>query len=112
MKDLIVVIPGITGSELALNGKPVWGLSGQALMLGVLTLGKRVERLKLPDGFGDSLPTGQGDGEPDDGVRPTGLMTDLHVIPGMWAPIKGYGLLTKFFAENFSVTTPTQERPG
>ena len=30
---------------------------------------------------------------PRDGVEPAGLMPDLHVLPGIWTPVKGYDLL-------------------
>ena len=68
----------------------MWGLSGRAIMKGVRSLGRSVKPLRLPEGFGDTLPEKEGEGEPKDGVRATKLIPDLHVIPGLWSPIKGY----------------------
>ena len=62
--------------------------------------------------FGGSLPEKEGEGEPDDGVRATRLMPDLHVIPGLWSPIKGYTALAQFFGDRFTVTTPTDGSAG
>jgi hypothetical protein len=61
-------------------------------MQGVTSLGRSVDRLKLPEGFGDALPEKPGEGEPDDGVRATRLMPDLHVVPGLWSPVKMRGV--------------------
>jgi hypothetical protein len=81
-------------------------------MNGVLSLGRSVDRLKLPEGLGDNLPKDEGDGEPDDGVQATRLMSDLHVIPGLWSPIKGYSALVRFFQDRFTVHPATDTRPG
>lgn len=75
MGDLIVVIPGITGSVLELNGKEVWGLSGTAIAGNLLSLGRNIKGLALPEGIGDEAP--------GDGVRATCLMPDLHLLPGL-----------------------------
>src|SRR5271166_4470716 len=112
MQDLVVIVPGITGSALALRKKPVWSLSGRAITRGVITLGRNVKHLRLPDGFGDSLPVQPGQGEPDDGVCATGLMGDLHVIPGVWSPIKGYSQLVRYFEDQFTATQTSPDQPG
>ena len=107
-----MIVPGITGSALAVRNKPVWALSGRAIMRSVVTVGRNVKRLRLPDGFGDTLPLDPGQGEPADGVHATGLMGDLHVIPGVWSPIKGYSQLVRYFEDQFTATQTTPERPG
>ena len=112
LRDVVVVIPGITGSVLTTDDGDVWGLSGRAIMRGIVTLGRSVDRLRLPEGFGHSLPEHEGEGEADDGIRATGLMSDLHVIPGLWSPIKGYSALTGFFRDRFEVTPPSETSPG
>jgi hypothetical protein len=38
---------------------------------------------------------GIGDDHPGDGVVPTGLMPDVHALPGIWTPIKGYDRLVE-----------------
>src|SRR5262245_17373373 len=84
--DLVVVIPGIQGSSLARDGVEVWGLSAGTLIKALANLGRDIKRLQLPPGVGDD--------NPGDGVVATGLLGDLHVIPGVWSPIRGYiGLL-------------------
>ena len=72
MTDLVVIVPGITGSALAVHGKPVWSLSGAAVMRGVLSLGKSIETLKLPEGPGDSLPISDARVSPMMGFQPRG----------------------------------------
>jgi pimeloyl-ACP methyl ester carboxylesterase len=87
MNQLVVVVPGILGSTLADSGGMVWEVSGRAALRAVLTLGRSLQRLKLPAGIGDE--------HPGDGVEPVALMADLHVIPGIWTPLKGYDRVTK-----------------
>jgi pimeloyl-ACP methyl ester carboxylesterase len=114
MADVVVIIPGITGSVLAIGDdrNEVWGLSGRAIMKGVVTIGRSIDRLILPKGFGDDLPELEGEGEPCDQVRATRLMPDLHVIPGLWSPIKGYSALADEFIRRFDIRRPTADLPG
>jgi hypothetical protein len=114
MPDLVVVVPGITGSVLAVGDdkNEVWGLSGRAIMNGVRNMSQSVQHLRLPEGFGNTLPEKKGEGEPSDDVRATKLMADLHVIPGLWSPIKGYDALVNKLKEWFTLIAPTAERPG
>jgi pimeloyl-ACP methyl ester carboxylesterase len=83
--DLVVVLPGITGSQLRRDGKLVWGPSAGAALRAIRTFGRSIKRLQLPDDIADSGP--------GDGVEPAGLMPDLHVLPGIWTPVKGYDVL-------------------
>jgi hypothetical protein len=46
IRDLIVVIPGILGSVLEREGKEVWGLSGEAMIGNLLSLGRRLAFVK------------------------------------------------------------------
>ncbi|HST85548.1 MAG TPA: hypothetical protein VLL08_27665 [Kineosporiaceae bacterium] len=85
--DLVVVVPGIMGSTLTQHGKPVWSLSGGAIVRAVVTLGRHVKDLRLPNGIGDD--------HPDDGVEASALMPTLHAIPGIWTPVRGYDVLVK-----------------
>jgi hypothetical protein len=96
MPDLIVVIPGITGSVLATDDGDVWALSGRAIATGLLPPGRSLRRLKLREGIGDE--------EPDDGLRATALMSDLHLLPGVWSPIKGYPLLLEELRRRFTIS--------
>src|SRR5207249_479451 len=44
---------------------------------------------------GLQLPEGIGDDHPGDGVIPVALMPDLHALPGIWTPLKGYDPLLR-----------------
>jgi pimeloyl-ACP methyl ester carboxylesterase len=80
--DLIVVLPGIMGSTLAKDGRLVWAPSAGSVLRAIGTFARSVTGLQLPDGIGDR--------HPDDGVEPVALMPDLHLLPGLWTPLKGY----------------------
>ena len=84
--DLVVVLPGILGSTLRGEGRLVWAPSAGSVLRAVRTFGASVKSLELPTGIGDDHPM--------DGVEPAGLMPDLHVLPGIWTPVKGYDVLT------------------
>lgn len=95
MKDMVVVLPGIMGSILQKDGKDLWNVSGQAIWQVVRSLGDRLDDLKLE---GDD-PEG---GDLDDGVTTTGLITDTHLIPGLWK-IDGYDKTSRLIIDNFKV---------
>lgn len=87
--DLVVVVPGVMGSSLAdAEGHEVWGVGARGISDALRTLGGSIRDLTLPDD--------QGDGPAPDGVTSTGLIAGLHVIPGIWSPIDGYGRLEEF----------------
>jgi hypothetical protein len=83
--DVVVVLPGIMGSQLRQNGHLVWGPSAGAALRAITTFGRSVRRIQLPYGIGDD--------HPGDGVEPAGVMPDLHLLPGIWTPVKGYDVL-------------------
>jgi pimeloyl-ACP methyl ester carboxylesterase len=85
--DLVVVVPGIMGSALYRGDTPIWDLSLGGLTQALKTLGGSIRGLTLPEGVGDNPP--------DDGIRADHLIHDLHVIPGLWAPIRGYDRLVQ-----------------
>ena len=85
--DLVVVLPGILGSTLSKDGHPVWAPSAGSALRAIGTFGASVTRLQLPVGIGDDHPY--------DGVERVGLMPDLHVLPGIWTPVKGYDKLLR-----------------
>ncbi len=90
--DLVVVLPGITGSTLGVKGDDgspasanlIWAPSAGAVWK-LLTGGNSILKHALPDGIGDQ--------NPGDGVEPVALMPDVHVLPGIWTPIRGYDVL-------------------
>jgi hypothetical protein len=84
VKDVVIILPGISGSVLAKDGKEIWGLSGQALWAALRTLGGSLELLRL-----DST-TRYG----EDGITATSVIHDAHLIPGL-SKIDGYTALVK-----------------
>jgi hypothetical protein len=104
--DLVVVVPGITGSSLAdADDREVWGLGPGGVLRALATLGGSLRSLTLPPGLGD---------EPaPDGVTATGLIRGLHVIPGVWSPIPGYAALERFLArERFGLIPDRPDEAG
>jgi hypothetical protein len=96
MPDVVVLLPGITGSVLKQHGKVVWGFSADTIGKALLTLGGSMERtLSLPndDPSKDDL---------DDGIVADALIPDLHLIPGFWK-IDGYTRIAEALAANFEL---------
>ncbi|MGY1582582.1 esterase/lipase family protein [Streptomyces sp. MN13] len=94
--DLVVVVPGIMGSRLAdADGREVWGPSGEALLRGIRTLGGSLKGLALPKGVLD--------GHPGDGVRPVGVMRDVHGLPGLSPLVEGYTDLLGWLQRHFTL---------
>lgn len=97
MPDIVVLLPGITGSELRHNGEIVCGWSGRALLSNLFTQGRDyVDKLWVTN---DS-PTAE---KLDDGIEATRLLPDLHVLPGIWK-IDGYGAVADYITSQFEVT--------
>ena len=104
VSDLVVVVPGIQGTQLYKDGKPIWALSGKGLWKGLRTLGKNVKSLALPDGVGDE--------NPGDKIEPCGLMPDLHGIPGIGPHIGGYADLSRWLQRTVGLQPATPDRAG
>ena len=96
MGDVIVLLPGITGSVLQRNGNDAWALSGGAILRGVLTGGGSLRELALEDDPPDKDDLG-------DGVTADRLIEDVHVVPGLWR-IDGYTRLRLAIEQAFEVT--------
>lgn len=47
LRDIVVILPGITGSVLQKDGKDIWAVSGQAAWQAVRTFGDSLYQLKL-----------------------------------------------------------------
>ncbi|MBK6872816.1 MAG: hypothetical protein IPG94_16020 [Kineosporiaceae bacterium] len=101
--DLVVVLPGITGSTLLRAGNPVWAVTPGTLIEAITHLGRHLAVLQLPEGIGDE--------HPGDGVEPGQLMPTLHGIPGVWTPIKGYTELLDHL-RGLGYREPTGDQPG
>ena len=97
MKDIIVLLPGITGSVLEKDGKVVWGFGGKSIAKALFTRGKSMR---------DALMLTGDDPEADDlgdGVTATRLIPDLHLIPKVWK-IDGYTKIADQIQARFDVT--------
>ncbi len=93
MQDLVVVLPGITGSVLQKDGKDIWALSGESLWQYISSRGASLDSLRLPPHPPDNPP--------DDGVRATRVVSSFHGIFGL-AKIDGYTDLVQAIKANFS----------
>jgi hypothetical protein len=61
MSDFIVLIPGILGSVLVKDGREVWGASGSSIARNLMTFGKALNALELPEGRTDEWDCGGND---------------------------------------------------
>jgi hypothetical protein len=96
MRDVVVCIPGITGSVLQKDGKDVWNISGGALLGALTTLGRSIADLKLEEDPPDQDDLG-------DGITAPEVIRDVHLIPGLWK-IDGYTKMLRTIEETFDVT--------
>jgi pimeloyl-ACP methyl ester carboxylesterase len=99
VRDVVVVVPGIMGSELFdAKNRPVWSVSAGGLVHAIRTFGRSLRKLELDKCIGDHCPTGE------KAVTATALVKSLHVIPGLWSPIVGYdGLLDFLRSSRFNL---------
>jgi hypothetical protein len=95
MPDVVVVLPGITGSVLQKDGTDVWAVSGGAVANALRTLGRSIQDLALPPGTPPVADLG-------DGVTAPRLVSDVHIIPGLWK-IDGYSHLIAAIERHFDV---------
>jgi hypothetical protein len=85
--DIVVLVPGITGSVLERNGEEVWAASAGAVLRGVFSRGESIQDLRLGEDPPDVDDLG-------DGVKATKLAADVHIFPGLWK-IDGYTKVAK-----------------
>lgn len=83
--DVVVLIPGITGSVLQRDGKDVWAPTAGVALRAVLSLGHSIEQLELRGGDDPAAD------DLGDGITATRVLPDLHVLPGLNWKIDGYG---------------------
>jgi pimeloyl-ACP methyl ester carboxylesterase len=95
MRDVVVVLPGITGSVLQKDGKDVWNVTGGSVLRALLSLGQNVKDLALTEDPPDVDDLG-------DGVTASKVMRDIHLIPGLWK-IDGYSKTLKYVTDTFDV---------
>lgn len=91
-RDLVVLLPGITGSVLAdKKGREVWSPSLGTVWRAITSLGKSIERLEL------------GGDEVDDGVTATRLVPDVTLVPG-FVKIDGYTRISEELCKRLGLT--------
>ncbi len=95
MRDVVVVLPGITGSVLQKDGKDVWNVTAGSVLRALLSLGQNVKDLALEEDPPDVDDLG-------DGVTATQVMRDIHLIPGLWK-IDGYSKTLQYVTDTFDV---------
>jgi hypothetical protein len=93
MRDVVVLVPGITGSALRKDGQDLWALSGASFFSGLKTLGRNLDALRMA-GEDESLD------DLGDGVTPHRLIQDLHLVPGLWK-IDGYTAIARSLATHY-----------
>jgi pimeloyl-ACP methyl ester carboxylesterase len=97
MPDIVVLLPGITGSVLKKDGKTVWGFHGKSIAGTLFSRGGSLRRaLTLADDPVDQDDLG-------DGVEAASLINDLHLLPGLWK-IDGYSKVSDTILARFDVT--------
>lgn len=97
MPDVIVLLPGITGSVLQKDGRDVWAPTASSLLAALFSLGKSLDVLKLGSDPVDRDDLG-------DGVKATRIVPDVHLIPGLWK-IDGYTKVSLAIRNTFAVET-------
>lgn len=91
-RDLVVLLPGITGSVLAdKTGREVWSPSLGTVWRAITSLGKSIEGLELA---GDEV---------DDGVTATRLVPDVTLVPGL-VKIDGYTRISEELCKRLGLT--------
>lgn len=96
LRDIVILLPGISGSVLQKNGKVVWGYSGRPLGTTLMTRGRWLRENLLLNG------DHPGPAALDDGIVATAAMPDLHLLPGLWK-IDGYTRVARTLTDRFAL---------
>lgn len=95
VSDVVVLLPGISGSTLSKDGKVVWGADLGGIWRVIKSGGDSIRSLALTHGDDPA--------EDDiDGVEATSLIPDLHLIPGLWK-IDGYSKVGNCLVERLKL---------
>ena len=109
--DVVVLIPGITGSRLVRRQgdtvTPIWAPSPGVVARAVRIFGRSLTALRLAE-----IPD---DGPADDGIEAVGLIPYIHVIPGVWSVELGYSKIASWLDRTFHLfeydhTAPANEQ--
>ena len=103
MNDLVVVVPGILGSELWKDGRMLWGFPGGLSELFQFKSGLRraIDDLKLGEDPPDQIDI-------DDGVEAPRLLSIPQVIAGL-IKSDGYDVLRDYLLQNFQLYPTTEQ---
>jgi hypothetical protein len=93
--DVIILLPGVTGSALRKDGKDVWAPTGGAVTRALFSLGGNIKALQLGEDSPDKEDLG-------DGVEAVRLIPDIHLIPRYWK-IDGYSRIVDTIKAHFAV---------
>lgn len=99
MPDVVVLLPGILGSVLKRNNTEIWGLSAGSAFNALTTLTGSITDLEVradPQGADVDVDVWEG-------VSATGVLPDLHMLPGFWK-IDGYSKIADYIKKVFDVT--------
>ncbi|MFK8185278.1 MAG: lecithin--cholesterol acyltransferase [Phormidesmis sp.] len=96
MKDMVILLPGITGSVLQKDGKDLWAVSGKAIWSVLKETESTISALELINDDPDLDDLGHG-------IRATRLIEDTHLVPGL-VKIDGYTQASRLITDNFDVT--------
>jgi pimeloyl-ACP methyl ester carboxylesterase len=90
-RDLVILLPGITGSVLAnAKGKEVWAPTGGAVWRAITSFGNSIEDLALASD------------DADDGVTAPRLVPDVTLVPGL-VKIDGYSRISQYLVEQLGL---------
>jgi pimeloyl-ACP methyl ester carboxylesterase len=89
LRDMVVLLPGITGSVLQKGKTDVWAISGKAIWRWLASAGGSLQDLRLKDA------------DPG-GITASRLMPDAHVVPGL-VKIDGYAATAQMIRDTFDV---------
>ncbi len=103
MRDVVIMLPGITGSVLRKDERDVWAFSGQAAWGALRSLGASVQALALDGDDPDADDLG-------DGVTATRVIPDLILVPGL-KKVNGYSAMRAWVEDRFEVTVGAFDDP-
>ena len=97
--DLVIVLPGITGSVLAdVNGHDLWSPSADSIWRALTTNGNGMEALRLPP-----------NGDPQ-GITAPRLIPDITIIPG-FIKIAGYTQIENYLISQLGLKRESNDFP-
>ncbi len=105
INDLVIVLPGITGSVLVRDGRDIWAPSSQAVWGALRSGGASLTDLQL-DAIDDPELDDLGDG-----VVADRLVGTAHLLPGV-AKIDGYTGLVDMITNHFEVMPGRRDDPA